>query len=179
MLRAKTYLLINKERKKGVMSGINKLKVDRNKHNNTKQHYEITPIDEDEESNYSNTFTSKKQSNRYSSLNPDLNRVMQTTKRKKQSNGYSNNRRNASQRRYDVDFDQASTQAREIGKHNNATPDSPVVEEEIEQELKVKSQNKGKPMQPTVKNNLQGITTKNGTFKPYTLSVISQILSFI
>lgn len=146
--------------------------------NNTKQFYEITTIEEDDESSnqtlnklsaqnelhnaqptvHEPIGYAKRQNNRYKSLNSDLQRVSH--------NGPPSNQlvdkehmRNSSQRRID--------DPNKIGKPNVSAMDAAA-----ENNLKnYKQMGSAKSSLPKVGGKIPGVTTKDGTFKPYTYSV--------
>lgn len=136
----------------------------RNKVNNTKNFYEITTIEEDDESStqnqlqahhvpHSRGMSHNKQNNRYKNMNSDLDRVVRNTERTQVSLTDSEVRKNVSPKRQEEPpLEQTYYQQY---KNRNSNMDTTAGKEHQEN---IKS--KIKPVLPNLGNRLDGITTK-------------------
>lgn len=142
---------------------LSKNRANRNNHNNTKQFYEITTIEEESTSQNFNqsgkkSTYGKKQNNRYQSLNPDLSRDMGRNYDMEKSE----HKRNVSLSKPSSELDH------EAENHQYSMGAATYDQNERKQEVK---KSPIKPLLPRLGGRIDGITTKNGTFKPYTYSV--------
>lgn len=134
----------------------------RNKGNHTKNFYEITTIEEDDESSTQNQLPVKhipnsrgvshnKHNNRYKNMNSDLDRVVRNTERSQVSLTDSEIRKNVSLRRQEEPpLEQTYYQQY---KNRNSNMDTTAVKE-------TEHKNKIKPLLPNLANKIDGITTK-------------------
>lgn len=156
---------VNKEsiKKNKSMTQVNKKdkKATRNESNNTKQYYEITTIEEDEENSTQNQFNKMQssqaptkgyaqmyQNSRYNSVNNDINEVIHPTERDHNSMTDPEQRRNASQRPRGETMPE---------KHNQQA----LRESQSKRDDKINpNQGIAKPLLPKLARKIDGVTTK-------------------
>jgi hypothetical protein len=145
--------------------------------NNSKQHYEITTIVEDDESSTQHfTRTQQrsmqegsgyaKQNGRYKSLNPDLEKVAHNTSQRQLLDD-NEHFHNSSQNRQSNNFEASSSPNR---KHHMSS-NSRLTDNKTEEAISSQKHNVSKSGLPKLGGNIPGFTTTNGTFTPYTYSV--------
>ena len=142
--------------------------VTRNNVAKAKPSYEITTIKEDDEnttldnSKKLDSRSAKKHNNRYNSMNPDLNRVMARNAAHHSSLTDHEYRKNVSPNRDHFDAEE-----------KQIYPNSSMQYSVDNRMQGPSSDRQGKPTigLPRLGGKIPGMTTKNGTFKPYTYSV--------
>lgn len=159
----------------------------RNKHNNSKQFYEITTIEEGEETStqdfnnsqrvsgaLANSKSVQKHNYRYNSMNAESGR--HENRHDVQHASMTDPEHNRSINHKNKEYDQNYMEKAKGGyakAHGNNTVDLRNQQAESERLKNLK------PVLPKIKAKIPGITTQNGSFKPYTYTVTVYNLNFL